>query len=116
MYPNSIHLDPKYLNRDYLYTIWVHGSLGTHPQRPRDPSRTQTGATPSIEQRSSALIKLKKPRSEVFIIGAFIIGIGFGDIVYHNYNKEPPHPKIVQVIIKAATLGPRASECEGFRR
>ena len=32
-----------------------------------------------------------------------IIRIGFGRILYDNYNKEPPN--IIQVIIKAPILG-----------
>ena len=38
-------------------------------------------------------------------IGALIIRIGFGGILYYNHNKEPQNPRL---IIKALTLGRRA--------
>ena len=56
--------------------------------------------TPSLVSDPKSLIPSSASPTEL-IIGALIFRIGFGWLLYYNYNKEPRNPI---VILKAPTL------------
>ena len=45
-----------------------------------------------LRRRLSPAAGLVTGKQHDYNIGALIIRIGFGGIVYYNYNKEPPKP------------------------